>query len=322
MFSGLIILGGCSGEKRYHREIDQLLSQKQMRYQAAAKIGEYAYRFPEDLEQLAVYANTLLELGFNDECIEICNHILNLDKSNIKVLRTRAMAYANTWNFEESLHDLKTIKAGNNLNTSDIETLTIIRQHSAIYQEILKTDNKIKTSPSDFDLFRQRADFFLSMNEPEAAISDYQYFLDSSGFDLDVVLNKFRAGILAGDFAGAENDILLLRSHLGKDAPLDPGILSTILEETKRFTGMLNSQPGLIEPYTELARIFTTLDLEFKALDYLKQALKIQPGNDQIRYRMALVYVATGDTARAKDILTELKAAGLEIPGQLETILE
>ena len=318
----VMILSGCSGDQRYHREISKLMTEQKVQYETAALIGEYQHFFPENTKQLAGYAQTLLEYGFYDECIHVCNHVLNKEKDSWSVLYTRAVAYSNIWKFDNSLADFEKLDKNNWLDPDKNDLFVTISQQDAIFQEILLLNQQIRENTDRLDLFSQRGNLYLSMNEPEPAIFDYQYFLDSSGYNLDVILNKFRAEILTGDFTAAEEDVRQIKQNYHAGAPLNPDVLTGILNETKKYTEQVKSNPEQIQPYFELARIFTSLNLEFQAIEKLRIAQSIEPDNLQIRYRMALVFISANEPDKAKKILLELQANGMQLPDQLRTYIE
>jgi tetratricopeptide (TPR) repeat protein len=317
----LILISSCSSRKSWQQKIDKLNAGDD-KYLVAASIGEYAHLYPDDIKQLSLYAELLLQYGYFNECIDLCNNILNNDNKNWHVRYTRAIAFSNEWKFKNSIADFDTIFK---LVTPDEDILA--QYHSAelyndIYLKIHSLDSMIAENPENSELYLHRANLYLNMNEPGPAISDYEYCTDLSGFNVDVIYNKFRAEIMLNDYDQATKDIERIRSEGLKSGSLNPDFLSKIVDDTRKYEYLIKQNPGDITGYIELAKIFTFLKVENKAVDYLKSAQKVQPDNEQIKYNLAIVYAMAGKKDQARELVSELEKSGVTVPKQLMEMLK
>jgi tetratricopeptide (TPR) repeat protein len=317
----LILISSCSSRNNLRQRIDKFNSGND-KYLVAASIGEYAHLYPDDIKQLPLYAELLLQYGYFNECIELCNNILKKENKNWHVHYTRAIAYSNEWEFKNSINDFDTIFK---LIKPDAEILAEYRAailYSGIYQKILSLDSMIAENPANSELYLQRANLYLNMNEPGPAIADYDYCMDLSGFNEDIIYNKFRSEIMLDDYDQAKKDIDRIRSEGAKSGSLNPDLLSQIIDDAKKYEDMVQQNPGNITGYIEMARILTFLKIENKAVDYLKSAQKIQPDNEQIKYNLAIVYAMAGKKEQARELVKELESSGVNIPQQLKEMLK
>ena len=316
----LILISSCSSRNGLQQKIDKL-NHGDDSYLVAASIGEYAHLYPDDIKQLSLYAELLLQYGYFNECVELCNNILNRDKKNWRVLYTRAIAFSNEWKFKNSISDFDAVFK---LVTPDDDILT--QYHSAelynnIYLNILSIDSMIKLNPGNSGLYLQRANYYLNMNEPGPAIADYEYCMDLGGFNADVIYNKFRAEIMLNEYEQAMKEIERIRSAGVKSGSLNPDFLSKIVDDTRNYEDMIKQNPDDIKGYIELAKIFTFLKVENKAVDYLKSAQKVQPDNEQVKYNLAIVYAMSGKKEQARKLVRELENSGVKVPKQLLEML-
>jgi len=318
----ILMFWSCSPRSSYQQRIDEYQVTPGKRYELAVAIGEYAHYFPDDVEILPEYAEILLTKGFYDECISICDHILERENNAWETYYTRAMAKSLIWDFDGSLNDLQ-IMLQNWKTTKKIEeSQSLIRQYAEIHESIQILDKKIRDHPTEYSLYKNRGDLFLSMNEPVAAIADYRFCLDSAGFDHEVIWNKFRAEILNFDFEAAEQDIEQIRLSNIQDSMMNLELMSSLITDARNHSVIIKNDPGNIDSYLELARIFTFLEIEHKAIEYLSTALEIQPDNIQVKYHMAVVYAFSDKKDKASKILTELETQGVQVPDQLKKMIE
>lgn len=317
----LVCLLSCNSRNFYRQRIEKL-DEGEDKYLVAAAIGEYFHLFPEDITQLPRYADMLMQNGYFAECIDLCNNILQYDKKNWQVYYTRALAFSNIWEFNKSLRDLNTIftlvKPGAEI--AEQYQLTIL--YNSIYQKILTLDSLIAENPGNSGFYLQRANLYLNMNEPLPAITDYEYCLNLAGFNPDIVYNKLRAEILLKNFDQARKDIERIRSETLSNGLPDPDLLLKMTDDAETYEEMIRQDPDNITGYVEMARIFTFLKIENKAIEYLKSAQKIRPDNNQIKYNMALVYAMGGKTEQARQLVIELEGSGVKIPDQLKKMIE
>jgi len=316
----LILISSCSSRNSLQKKIDKLDSGND-KYLVAASIGEYAHLYPDDIKQLALYAELLLKYGYFNESIDICNNILNKDRNNWHVHYTRAIAFSNQWEFKNSISDFDTIFKLVKPDEEILEQYQSTKLYNEIYLKILSLDSMIGANPENSELYLKRANLYLNMNEPGAAVADYDYCMDLSGFNADVIYNKFRAEIMLNDYDQAKKDIERIRSEGVKSGSLNPDFLSKIVDDTKKYQDIVNLNPDDISGYIELAKIFTFLKVENKAVDYLKSAQKIQPDNEQIKYNLAIVYAMAGKKEQARKLVGELENSGVTIPKQLLEML-
>ncbi len=317
----LILISSCSSRNSLQQKIDKLNSGDD-KYLVAASIGEYAHLYPNDIKQLSLYAELLLQYGYFNECIELCNNILDKDNKNWHVHYTRAIAFSNDWKFKNSISEFDTILK---LVTPDEEILE--QYHSAklfndIYFKILSIDSMIRRSPENSELYLQRANLYLNMNEPAPAVADYEICLEMSGFSPDIIYNKLRAELILDDYEAAKKDIERIRSEEPTHGSLNPDFLSKIVDDTRKYEDMIRQNPDDITGYIELAKIFTFLKVENKAVDYLKSAQKFQPDNEQIKYNLAIVYAMAGKKEQARELVSELENSGVTVPKQLLEMLK
>jgi tetratricopeptide (TPR) repeat protein len=317
----MILICSCSSRNNLRLRIDKLNSGDD-KYLVAASIGEYAHLYPDDIKQLPIYAELLLQYGYFNECIELCNNILKKNSKNWHVHYTRAIAYSSEWNFKNSINDFDTV-----FNFIKPDETILAQYHAAqlyydIYQKILSLDSMIAKNPDNSGLYLQRANFYLNMNEPGPAIADYDYCMEISGYSADIIYNKFRAEIMLNDLEQAKKDIERIRSEGVKSGSLNPDLLSKIVDDAKKYGDMVQQNPGNITGYIELARIFTFLKVENKAVDYLKSAQKVQPDNEQIKYNLAIFYAMAGKKDKARELVSELEKSGVNIPEQLKEMLK
>jgi len=317
----LVLFFSCNSQNHYRRRIEQLNAGDD-KYLVAAAIGEYAYLFRADIEQLTVYAEILLQYGYFNECIDLCNNILESDRKNWQVYRTRAIAFSNIWEFSKSIRDFDTLFTLITPGEEVVKQYQSAELYNTIYRKILSLDSLVAADPGNGGLYLQRANLYLNMNEPLPAVADYQYCLDLTGFNPDIIYNKFRAELLMKDYDQARKDIDSIRYEASAIGLLDPDILSQMVDDAEKYEEMIRQNPDDITGLIEMARIFTFLKIENKAIEYLRSAEKIQPDNDQIRYRMAVVYAMAGKTSQARQLVTELEQSGIRVPDQLKKILE
>jgi tetratricopeptide (TPR) repeat protein len=321
ILSQLILVFSCSSRNNWQQKIDKLNTADD-KYPVAASIGEYAHLFPEDVKQLSLYAEMLLQYGYFNECVELCNNILNKDKKNWQVQHTRAIAFSNEWKFTNSIRDFETVFK---LVKPDAEILSQFNStelYNDIYLKILSLDSLIAINPENSGLYLKRANLYLNMNEPVVAVADYEYCLDLTGFNPDIMYNKLRAEIMMNDYTRAMKDIERIKSEKVIPGSLNPDFLSKLVADVKKYEEMIKQNPGEITGYLEMAKIFTFLKIENKAVDYLKSAQKIQPDNEQIKYNLAIVYAMSGKKEQARELVHELETSGATIPKQLLEMLK
>jgi tetratricopeptide (TPR) repeat protein len=317
----LIILFSCTSKDHYRRRIDQMNAGED-KYLVAASICEYWHLFPGDLKQLSIYAEILLQHGYFSECIELCDNILKEDKKNWQVYYTRALAFSDIWKFDKCISDFNTLFKLITPTAEMLEQYHSEEIYNNIYRKILSMDSLIAITPENSGLYLQRANLYLNMNEPLPAVADYQYCLDLKGFNPDIIYNKFRAEILLNDYEQAKKDIEMIRSTKVTAGSLDPDFLSKLVDDAKKYEDMIRENPGNITGYMEMAKIYTFLKIENKAVEYLKSAQKIQPDNEQIKYNLAVVYAVAGKMDLARQLVVELENSGVKIPEQLKKMIK
>lgn len=317
----LILIYSCSSRNNLRQQINKLNSGDD-KYLVAASIGEYAHLYPDDIKQLQLYTELLLQYGYFNECIELCNNTLKKDNKNWHVHYTRAIAYSNEWEFKESINDFDTIFKFIKPDAEILAQYHAAVIYSDIYQKILSLDSMIAENPANSELYLQRANLYLNMNEPGSAIADYDYCMDLSGFNEDIIYNKFRSEIMLNDYDQAKKDIERIRSEGVKSGSLNPDLLTKIVDDAKKYEDLVQQNPGDITGYIEMARIFTFLKVENKAVDYLKSAQKVQPDNEQIKYNLAIVYAMAGKKEEARELVSELEKSGVNVPEQLKEMLK
>lgn len=309
----LFVIGsGCNGRMEFREKIKRLATDPG--FDMARSIGEYVHKYPDDTEVFSSYARLLLDAGYVRESILLARKALLLENHNNQTLLTLAMALARDWQYEESLKVYTELLKKDPQNGLVLQGYAKTRMHGDIYGQVQAMDSVLEENLGDYGLIRRRADLLLKMQEGKAALADYEWYLDSAGYDAEASFNRFRAAILTGQIGEAEKETDRMNSA-DPNAPPQLVNLREILNDSRTGWEMMKSSPGLPKGYELTAKSLVYLRLEPAAIPYLEKAYSIDPGNAALKKRLAYVYSVSGYPGRARDLY------GGSLPPDLENLL-
>jgi len=303
---------GCSGKLEHRERIKELSADPG--FEMAYSIGEYVHKYPNDAEVLSSYSRLLFDAGYMRESILLARKALILEKDGTQTLLTLAMALARDWQFEESLRIYSELLNRDGQNGLVLQGFKNTWLQNDVYKRVQAMDSAILQHPSDLGLVRHRADLLLKMQEGKAAMADYEWYLDSSGYDPDVSFNRFRAAILTGVISEAEREINRMNSA-DPHAITQLVNLREILRDSRAGQEMMKSSPRSARGYELTAKSLVYLRLEPAAIPLLEKAFSIDSENAALKKRLAYVYSASGYPERARDLY------GGSIPSDIENLL-
>ncbi len=279
----------------------------------ALLIGEYANRFPDDLEVLTRHSKLLLERGYFREAMLLANSIISRDSNKSKAWHTSAMARAEMWQFSSSLNDLEEyckMKGVEPELNADYRNIKVMEQIHGLIQD---TDRSISNAPDSAALYRERADLLLKMNRPLAARADYRYLFELQYNEQDFIFNLLRSGFLLEEFPEAQKDLEVFQKRYPDHSMTGLELFESLIRSAVKLE---NNKPSETDYLVEMARIYASAQLETKAISYLQRALQSDPGNLNIKYRMAVVYLMKKELKTARRLARELQEAGFNLPDQ------
>ncbi len=316
----IVMLTACDPSARQREEIEKQAA-KNDPYTLAVKIGEYVHNHPEEMDHLPEYARLLLENGYYAECIHLCNLILQQVPEDYFTMHTLAMANYQLLDFERSLALYRKLMTEPPVNPLIEKGYRQTIVQNELYDQVKSLDSEIGVSGQKFDLVLQRAGLFLKMNEGKAAMADYEWYLDSAGYDRDVAFNRFRAAILSTLPDEAEKEIQRISKQNTKEDSLNQR-LTIILADTRAGIAAIKTTPESPKGYELVAKSLVFLQLEPEAIPYLEKAFTLDKENTSLRLRLAYVYAHTGNKDEARILVEPLRRQGKAIPAQIRKMLE
>lgn len=235
----------------------------------------------------------------------------------------------------------------NSVNNEDIKIDTLSKV-SAIKQLSLK----IRENPFNYKLFKQRAKEYIKVNKIDSAINDLQIAIKIDSLDEDsylqladlflltsksektkdlyekclklnpkntvALINLARIYLYVKDYKKS-NEYLIKVEKIDENNPeiyLLRGLAYQELNDTnkaiKNFQIAVNKKPDYFEPYNLLGILYAAKN-DTIAIEYYKNAIKLQPKNIQVYYNLALFLQNQEQIVRALNkynyIVTKLDTA-------------
>jgi len=316
----ILLLSACDPSARQREEIEKRAA-KNDPYALAVKIGEYVHNHPEEMDHLPDYARLLLENGYYEECIHLCNQILQHVPGDYFTMHTLAMANYQLLDLDKSLALYRKIMTEPQVNPLIEKDYRQTLIQNELYDQVKSLDSAIGVTGLKYDLVLQRAGLFLKMNEGKAAMADYALYLDSAGYDRDVAFNRFRAAILSTWPNEAEKEIQRISKQSNPEDSLNQR-LTKILADTRAGIAAIKTTPESPKGYELMAKSLVFLKLEPEAIPYLEKAFTLDKENISLRLRLAYVYAHTGSKDEARILVEPLILQGKTIPAQIRKMLE
>lgn len=300
------------------KEIDRAYKIPGSEYQMAVAIWEYVHQYFDDEVVMDNFMKYLYEKGYFRECLHLAQSSLHRNPENHKAWFYSGMAFSALYRFPEAEHCFAYLMK----NSSDFDVSAAYKKfqiRKRIFTTISSLDSLISLSHSD-TLFKNRADLLLKVNEVNAALSDYRYFLNRVGFNADALLNKFRAEMISRQYDSASLTTTWLRQ--AKEDKQVFSKLEGLVSQARIADEKIFKNPEQPDGYIEKARILLLLRFEQDAIDNLLTAISLKPSDPTLRFKLALAYQVAGQEDKALELMKELQAQGFKLPKELQNKLK
>ncbi len=319
---GLLLVVSCRHDekaKQHLREMkkDPAVSAYELRL---AEMSYITGESPDKVFSVGIIKDFIQQQYFT-EARYASDHLLGVYGPDPDLYYLKAVCYRNQHEYvlaEKMIRLAVDAKPGDELYMKEDQN---VREENKRWQSLDSLNVFLRSDSHNSDLKMKRAGMLLEMREFEAAIYDADSVLRVDSANLNARFIRAIAYLLDKKFEEAQTDFDLLRTHTGSPDYKQYQFYSDLTKSLKKNADLIIASPSATASYVSMARSMAAISEFTTALSILENGLENNPGNRNLRYAKLLIYLQSGNTAEARNLMYSLEGEGVKIDDAVKRAL-
>lgn len=321
ILSFLLLIFACNPVKKQKERISQVEEKYGAEgYETAFSCMSYLMDDPDDPE----FAFELIDKLINtNHFIEARYALENLGKKiqDYRIHYLTAVCYRNEFQFTRAMKSIEKAMELSDAKIVENEVQNIV-QDSRIWNNILELDEKIENDGSDSSLLLSRAEKLVSLNYREAAFYDIDRLLENSSYINLCYKLKIKAELQRNEFGVADSIAGNWNRIATGASKTESGEILTLLNLLTETQHSVNSGNNSVGNFITMGKTLVQLESYSQAEKWILKGIQKYPDDPRLKMALILVYLQSGDIPKARTLAGELKKEGMNLPAEIEGLVE